>query len=97
MNVLKRIAIDDGARLASFPFSTVPMRLSARKNFAALYVAACSATSIGNSGGDPKLDLVLHGRSVHDQKISGVGAGHEHDSGVPGLKQIFAPISSDIG
>ena len=43
----------------------------------------------GNTGGDPELDLVLHGRPMHDEKVSGIGAGHEHDAGAPGFKQIL--------
>ena len=50
-----------------------------------------------NSGRDPELDFTLHGRTMEDEKVACVGAGHEEHARAPRFHQIAVTESSDIG
>src|SRR5581483_9047416 len=43
-----------------------------------------------NAGLDPQLELALHGRTVHDERVARVAAGDERHAGAPRADQIVA-------
>ena len=74
--------------VASLPFSIVPMRLSARSSFAALEVAAWSATSDGIPAATQSSISRCTVGPCNDEEVARVGAGHEEHARAPRFHQI---------